>query len=297
MWGILLFILLLLIPAAQAQVSASATPVFNPRFGGGEQTFSQSLESEELAPVSPTVKVEPSVSATLPGGAVSGTAAGSPFEVRGVVVTLSQTTGFARDAAMDMAARKALPQVLAALPMEPAQAAAKAKAVGNPLTFVSSYRIAKEVLIPTYALTVDLTFNEAMLRSNFGGVRVAAQAAVPAGGGLVSTTVAASPSAPVSLNHFVVRVATTDPTQQDKVYRLLSGLTQSQAHYRVMAGVGAEFTLDTPYDERKLDGVLGGTGAVVMPVEAPAAVSVSASDRAAEADSSAGAGERPAGEP
>lgn len=272
MWGILLFAMLLLCGAAHAQISPPGKPLIGPTYGTIEQPFTRNIESEELAPlvVTPTAKITTTEAGKVAEGA------DSPFVVRGVSVTLGQTTGFARDAALDMAARKALPQVLAALPMSAEDATAKAKAVGQPLSFVSSYTIVKEVLIPTYGLVVDLTFNEQMIRTNFGGVRVSSTVVVSStSGGLISDTVAA-PVAPVKMNRFVVRVLTADPISQDKVYRALSGLQDTQAHYRVMAGAGAEFGVNTPLDESRIDAAVSGFGAVVTALPAEVVVPVSA---------------------
>lgn len=112
------------------------------------------VASDELAPVSLT---QP---APLP----------PPFSVQGVVVKLEENAGFNREAALTEAARKALPGVLAQLDAAPNADEAKqlAASIGNPMQFVQSYKIVKELLVPSYTLTVDLHFSQAKLESNFG---------------------------------------------------------------------------------------------------------------------------------
>ena len=111
--------------------------------------------------------------------AVSTTQPPPPFTVPGVVVTLADGLGFSRDAALTQAARQALPVVLGQLKTPIAQARANdiAKTVGEPMQFVKSYKIVKEVLVPKYTLTVDLVYDAAKLQTNFGKTETTVSAA------------------------------------------------------------------------------------------------------------------------
>lgn len=252
-WGLLLCGVLFA-QSAHAQVSASAYPSYTNSFASAQPTFTRNIESEALAPlvITPSAPVVASSTAPAATGMVG------PFTIKDVTVVLSQTAGFARDTALDQAAKQALPKVLEALPMDATEANEKAKAVGEPLRFVSSYKIVKEALIPTYSLIVDLTFNEPLLRSNFGGVKTGPLVVTSA-----TSTVTVSASVPVMKNRYIVRVTSVDPGSQDRVYKILSNLAMTNASYRVMAGMGAEFNVETPLSEANLDAALSGTGAVV----------------------------------
>lgn len=233
------------------------------------QTFPRSLQADELAPLP---KAPQPVSGSVE---VSGSEAvpASPFTIQGVVVTLSDTTGFARDEALEKAARQAMPAALQALPMDAAKAAKMAKDVGGVMRFVSSYRVVKETVIPSYSLTADLTFNEAMLRKNFGGA-VSATAPVGAGAGQRTADggeVVAS-SAAVPLNHWLVRMENADVADVSRVFDKLNGTEGTHAAYRMMTSLVTEMAVDTPLDMNALQAVVGKDGVVSTPApEGPAA--------------------------
>lgn len=222
--------------------------------GPVQQPFTDNVQAEDVAPV-PVGATE--VSASAPASV-----AANPFVVKGVVVTLSQTTGFARDAALDQAARQALPQVLQELEIPADKAAKAAASVGNPLQFVASYAIVKEALIPTYSLTTDLTFDAKMLRANFGGVVGVTSGSEVVSGSEVSASMVVPPP---PLRRYVVRVANSDPVVQDSVFRKLSALRGAKVRYLVMASQGADLEVMAPQDEAGVDAAVEGTGAVVVP--------------------------------
>jgi hypothetical protein len=229
-----------------------------------ESPLPSNMQTESLAPLPRAVSavaVPVPASATV---AVSETAPADPFVVKNVVVTLSDTTGFARDAALEKAARQALPQALAALPMAPAKAASTAKSVGSVMNFVGSYRIVKEAIVPTYSLTVDLTFDAAMLRKNFGG-KVTPVA-------VVTSTVVVSGSAvevsatPVVVRNWIVKVAQTDPAVLDKLVSTLNASPATHAVYRLLTSAGAELAVQTPLDAAAL-GQIAGSDAQLTPLD------------------------------
>lgn len=246
------------------------------------QTFPRKLEADDLAPLPKAPQPVSGSAEVLASAAVSAT---SPFVVKGVVVMLSGTTGFARDEALDKAARQALPAVLQVLPMDAAKAAKTAKTLGNVMRFVSSYRVVKETVIPVYSLTADLTFNEAMLRKNFGELVVVSATTTttttsatvnqsllgPTGdGGLV---VAAKAGVP--LNHWLVRMENPDPAEVSRLFEKLNSTEGMKATYRLVTSAGAEMVVDTALDMNTLQSLVGRDATVtvlpvaVMPAAAP----------------------------
>lgn len=136
------YILLLLVLASAAYAQTS------PLVGG------PMIQGEDLSPVSVTQPPPPA----------------APFSVPGVTVKLEEAAGFNRDAALSEAARQAMPAALAQLatPLSTEEATKLAASIGDPMQFVQSYKIIKEVLVPSYTLTVDLVFNGNKLQTNFG---------------------------------------------------------------------------------------------------------------------------------
>jgi hypothetical protein len=141
--------------------------------------------------------------------------------VNGISVTLEATDGFARDVALTDAARKGLPQALAQLevPVGPEKAAEIAKSVGEPMQFVKSYKIVKELLVPTYSLTVDMVYDVSKLQANFGKVETvtAVSASSVSGSWVTSGATPAAVGVPVT-----VTVEASGAANQDKVHNTLS---------------------------------------------------------------------------
>lgn len=221
------------------------------------QTFPRSLEADELAPLpKPAQPVSASTAVSASENAAS------PFTIKGVVVTLSDTTGFARDEALEKAARNAMPLALEALPLEPAKAAKLAKDVGGIMRFVASYRVVKETVIPSYSLTADLTFNEEMLRKNFGGAVSATTAGVvdathtADGGEVVASSVA------LPLKKWLVRMENSDVAEVSRVFDKLNGTAGTRATYHKMTSTVTEMTVATPLEMQALQAVVGGHGVV-----------------------------------
>lgn len=217
------------------------------------------MGEENLAPaprVATDVGGAPGVEAVLP---VSAPAAADVFTVKGVVVTLSDTTGFDRDAALEQGARQSLPGVLTSLGLKPEEAQKKVKSLGSAMRFVKSYKVVKESLIPTYSLTTDITFNEAMVRKNFGGlakphVQAAAMAPGVAANGEVDLT---TPLDDVAedvrpIKQWIVKITDSNPASVDKVRRNLNEQASTKAVYRLLTSEGAELLVDTPLDAQQV---------------------------------------------
>lgn len=248
-----------------ALVLAAFSSVGWAQWSGSIQTFTSDVQGEEVAPLpvaaSPTAQPATPSTSTTAAAAASPT---SPFTVKGLVVSVSGSTGFDRDAALDQAARTGLEKVLLALPLEAAKAKSTAKTVGDPQRFVASYVIVKETLVPTYSLTVDMTYNESMLRNNFGGKVVVVSATAVASG--TSAVALASPTLPPAAkpNTFVVRLANGDPGAQDKVYQKLRSPVGASIRYRVATSEGAEWDVTTPLSQPELEAEVQPLGATVV---------------------------------
>lgn len=260
------------------------------QWSGSIQTFTNDVNGEEVAPL-PVAPAVPASATAMVAGVVSGSAAApsptDPFTIKGLVAAVSGSTGFDRDGALDSAARAGLARVLAALPMDEAKARKTAKTVGDPQRFVSSYIIVKEALVPAYSLTVDLTFNEQMLRANFGGVKTVAVSSSSsvsslltggasgtiAGGG--AAVALASPTLIVAAakHTFVVRLTDGDPGAQDRVYKKLREPAGASIRYRVATSEGAEWDVTTPLDQPALEADMRPLNATVVsplpPSQAP----------------------------
>ena len=214
------------------------------------------IEEAELPPVQVSGSV--AVSATV--------APAGPFEVKGVAVTVSGTTGFARDVALEQAARQALPTLLQGpqFGLNAADAAAKVKALGDAMPFVARYKIVQESVLPSYALVADLTFNEALLRKNFGGV--AGAAAVSPTAGMVAPTGDDTPLATASAKQgWVVRVPEPTPAGQDRARRALAALPETTVTLRLISTQGVELNVLSSQSQEALQAALAGWQASIQP--------------------------------
>jgi hypothetical protein len=228
--------------AAQAQVSPGMAEVMPPAVPVGTAV-------RDTAAISASVdKALDVVSATLAAQAQSRV---NPYFVPGLRVELpaGDVSGASpRDIALAEAAREGLGRVLAG--MEPALAPdVQARAVSDTtdiMSLVQSYRIADEILTPSYTLKVDMVYRPD-----------AVQALLPRGtataAGQVSGTV---PPGPLT----VVRVA-GDIATQDKVYRALQKVDSRGVAYRRIALAEAEWQV-TGLSADKLAAALQGQGLV-----------------------------------
>ncbi len=207
----------------------------------------------------------------------SPTLASNPFQIKGVAVVLSQTTGFARDVALEQAARQALPQVLqGALGLPAAEANRKARAVGEAMRFVARYQVLQEAVLPAYSLTADLTFNESMLRKNFGGVASTATATQSLPATAASPSVSSSmPASMPATQAYVVRISEPTAAGQDRARRQLAALPGTEVTYRLISGQGVELNVRTGQTNGALAAALAGWQPIITPV-APEAVPVQA---------------------
>lgn len=233
-----------------------------------QQTYPSSMEEESLPP--PTAAPSATMPATpaaptaeaLPSGTITGLPAGSdamasaaqpaqpadPFTVRNITVTVSNSTGFARDAALQQAAHSGLAQVLQVLPMPAAQASSTAASIGNAMAFVQSYSIVHEALVPTYTLTVDLTYNQDMLRKNFGG-RVA-QATVSS---TFTTTVSGTaPATAAQPQRWLITLPGNDLAASSALITTLNDKPDTQATYRQISRSGTQIEVKTPLAANEL---------------------------------------------
>jgi len=234
---------------------------------GGLQAQSQTV---------PTVHA--TISATLPA---------NPWVVKGVNVVLSGTTGFARDVALEQAARQALPTVLTGpLGLPAAVAARYAKTIGSAMPLVSRYQIVRESVLPTYALTVDLTFQEALLRKNFGGVVgsvVSSTLPVSPTGSVVSSSMRDTPapeSTPPTAARWLVRLPDPTAAGQDRARRALLALPASQVIIQRIGPMGVEFLVVGPASEAAMQNALPGTAAEIQPATPMPPANISASTSA-----------------
>ena len=225
-----------------------------------------------LVPVS--VWAQPLISATAP---VLQNAP-NPLQVLSVSVVLSGTTGFARDAALEQAARQALPKVLQTemFGLSATEATAKTKALGAVLPFVARYNIVTERVVPVYSLVADLTFNEAKLRQNFGGV---ATPLAPAAASVTGTTPAPAPAT----HRWLVRITEPSAAGQDRARRALAALPNTRVTIYELARAELTFAVMTPQPEASILAVLKAWQPNIMPQpEAPAPVAIDTTPSPAE---------------
>lgn len=208
-WGFVLAALA--VGSVQAQSLPSAVP----------------LQAEQLPAVSTTQPVPPA----------------KAFSVEGVVVKLDASEGFNRDMALTQAARQALPVALGQLepPVPASKAADIAKNVGDPMTFVKSYKLVKEVLVPAYQLTANLQFDGAKLQTNFGSkvpvvkVEVAAE---------VSDTETVTPASAISDATVSVVLEADTAGAQDELFSKLEQAGMNPV-WQLIRRDGATVTLNT----------------------------------------------------
>lgn len=262
-----------LIALLTAALPVIATPHAQTLNAVGVDTVQSGIGEESLAPaalppqkprfVTPTT----AVSGTDTGAVAPDAAPANPFEVKGVVATIS-ATGFDRDAALEVAARQALPGVLVSMGMPQDKATKTVKGLGNTMRFVTSYKVVKETLIPTYTLTTDLTFNGVVLQKNFGGklpVAASASAATSATAvtdGAAAADVAAPAAAPLAAQ-WVVRITNTDPAAVDKIRQNLNSQAGTRATYRLLTSNGAELLVETSLSQGDLTRAAGGNVEVI----------------------------------
>jgi hypothetical protein len=189
---------------------------------------------------SPTVPVLVSSSALPP--------VSNPLLVPSLSVVISGTTGYARDAALEQAARQGLPIVLSgpAFGLNAAEVAPKIKSLGSALPFVTRYTIRNERVLPSYSMVVDMVYNQAMLQKNFGAIHApAASPTAPISG----TEATPAPSAMPQV--WLVRVQEPSAAGQDRARRALAALPNTTAtlHEITRMGVVLKVTSGTPQNE------------------------------------------------
>lgn len=233
----------------------------------GVDSVRSGIGEEGLAPL--PMRAQPS--STVPAAtvsvatAVSPVAVVNPLEVKGLVVTLSDTTGFDRDAALEIAAKKGLPQVLETLGHSKESAVSKTKTLGNAMRFVQGYKVVKETLIPVYTLTADVTFNGPMVIKNFGGKIPVAQAeTAPAVAAGAAATAMVDEAEVSPVKQWVVKVRDRDPAAVDKVRVNLAKQPGTRATYRLLTSEGAELLVDTTMDAAEVQRVAGRTVEVIQ---------------------------------
>lgn len=235
------------------------------------------MGEESLAP-EPRVNAGPVMASPSMVASSSVPAMPDLFTVKGVVVTLSDTTGFDRDAALEKGARASLPTVLTNLGVNPEDAQKKVKSLGSAMRFVKGYKVVKESLIPSYSLTTDITFNEAMVRKNFGGVIKPQPVAAPAKVGLEGEVDLSQPIDDVvedtrPIKQWIVRITDSNPASVDKVRANLNRQAATKAVYRLLTSEGAELLVDTPLDAMQ---VKNSAGMDVQVIDMAAAVPAAA---------------------
>ncbi len=218
-------------------------------------------ESLAPAPVAPRVSAGPAMASPTVAASSSVPVAADVFSVKGIVVTLSDTSGFDRDAALEKGARASLPTVLTSLGLKPEEAEKKVKSLGSAMRFVKGYKVVKESLIPSYSLTADISFNEAMIRKNFGGL-AKPQVAAPANVGLEGEVDLSTPIDEVvedtrPIKQWIVRITDSNPASVDKVRANLNRQASTKAVYRLLTSEGAELLVDTPLDAAQVKNSAG----------------------------------------
>ncbi|PZP40051.1 MAG: hypothetical protein DI585_02175 [Pseudomonas fluorescens] len=238
----------------------------------GVDTVTSGMGEESLAPI----PAAPKPVVTTPVAPVAGDAAvtpvaqdgipavaeapADPFTIKGAVITLSGTTGFDRDAALEQGARDNLPGVLVAMGIPADKAAKNVKSLGSAMRFVKGYKVVKETLIPVYTLTADISFNGPMLQKNFGGQIPVAKKDVVESNVAVSAGAASEDVAPVAetpLKQWVVKINDRDPAVVDKIRVNLNAADRTRATYRLLTSAGAELLVDTPMDAASVRSTAG----------------------------------------
>lgn len=243
----------------------------------GVDSVNSGIGEETLAPaVLPAQKPRnPVVPAAA--SATEVVAAANPLEVKGVVVTLSDTTGFDRDAALEIAAKQALPQMLEKLGHTADSAGKKVKSTGSAMQFVQGYKVVKESLIPVYTLTADLTFNGPMVIKNFGGKMPAKEAVsgvvLKVSGTEVDSVALEVEAAVAPVRQWVVKIRDRNPANVDKVRVNLNRQPATKATYRLLTSEGAELLVVSGLDSDGLRRASGGNVEVLeLRIDVPVTV-------------------------
>ncbi len=193
----------------------------------------------------------------------------SPWQIKGVAVVLSQTTGFARDVALEQAARKALPAVLTGpMGLPAAEAQRRVATLGEAMRFVSRYQIGREVVLPSYALTVDLTFNEAMLRRNFGG-SVSPSATLPISATSTASSLTEVVATATPRERWRVWIPEPAVAAQDRARRALQALPDTTVTLRRWVREGVEYDVASLQSPDQLRAALVGWSAELQPLTEP----------------------------
>ena len=224
------------------------------------------VESDDLPAMSSTATVAPAaggftqVEATVP---VSGTALPlapvyADIIVSNVTVVVSNSTGLERDKALDIAARQAMPAALAQ--MDPPVTGEKAEVFvstqGDLTRYVKTVRITREVLVPSYTLTADLTFNGQMLYKNLGG-------RIPTVSGSIVSEGSFKDPRP-KLTH-EVQLASGNPADQARLLKILNSLPNTKARYTSISTSGASYSVETVLQLDELEQTLSGQNISTVP--------------------------------
>lgn len=192
----------------------------------------------------------------------------NPMLVPSITVVISDTAGYARDAALEKAARMALPKVLTGpvFQLNSKDIAPKLKSLGSAMPFVARYSIKQERVLPTYSMVVDMTFNEAKLRQNFGGIKV--QVGEGTGTVAVSATMGAMAQPTAAPTAWLVRVNEPTAAGQDRARRALNALANTRAVVQEVARTSITFKVMSAQPQNQLAEALAGWNPVIAPYAA-----------------------------
>ncbi len=215
-------------------------------------------------------QLEPAPAAAAPNAAPAGAPAATPSAalplapvyadiiVSNVTVIVSNSTGLEREKALDIASRQALPQALAQ--MDPPVTGEKADVFistqGDLTRYVKTVRIIKEVLVPTYTLTADLTFNGQMLYKNLGG-------RIPTVSGSIVSQGSYKDPRP-KLTH-EIQLTSGNPADQARLLRILNGLPNTKARYTSISTAEAAYSVETVLQLDELEQSLSAQNISTMP--------------------------------
>lgn len=193
--------------------------------------------------------------------------------VEGITVSMSESIGFARDAALTDAARKGLPQALAQLetPVSEEEAESIAKNIGEPMRFVKSYKIVRELLVPTYTLTVDMVYDAATLQANFGKVKTTTTTVTTKTESTEAEAWSTGPAPALTGVPVQVTVEADSAADQDKVYNTLARaglkpvwrLITREGGKLVLTNTGTLEELVSKVDGLGLEATVAGDGLII----------------------------------
>lgn len=193
----------------------------------------------------------------------------TPFQALNVEVRVTETTGFARDTALERAARQSLPTVIhQGLGLPLAEAQEKVAKLGDPMKFVKQYNIVKESVLPFYQLRVNLVFNEEMLRKNFGGLNTLKTPEIEGPLSSPSPSVAAPE---ISNKTYIVQIDEPSAAGQDRARRAMAGVSGSTAVYTEITVDRVTLTVTTAQSEQELKDALAGVSATIVAAAEPLA--------------------------